>query len=222
MSNRALTVLVTEERMSKMIATTEKLIAALKNRNYDVSYFDTKEQAAEHIAGQITGKTVGFGDSETLLSMKMYEKLCADETNEVYSPKHPPEGMSFNDVGKICLTTDIFLTSVNAVTQDGMLVNLDSTGNRVAGSLFGHEKVYFVLGTNKICADLDAAIDHVRNYVAPANSRRHGYSTPCAKGEMRCYECSSEDRICNALVIHYKKMKYTEAEVVLIGEELGL
>ena len=200
----------------------ETVIKNLKNRNYEVSYFDTKEEAARYIASSISGKSVGFGDSQTLISMKMYERLKEDPTNEVHSPVYPPEGMEFNDEARVCLTTDVFLTSVNAIAENGMLVNIDSTGNRVAGSLFGHEKVYFVAGVNKICGDLDSAIDRARNYAAPLNSARHGYSTPCVKGEQKCYDCASSDRICNALVVHYKKMKYTEAEVVLIGEELGI
>ena len=200
----------------------EKVLENLRKRNYIASYFETKEEAACHIASQVHGKSVGFGDSLTLISMDMYEKLKADPTNDVHSPNHPPEGRGFNDEAKVCLTTDIFLTSVNAMTDGGMLVNIDSTGNRAAGSLFGHEKVYFVAGVNKICPDLESAIDRAKNYAAPKNSARHGYPTPCVLGEKRCYDCSSPDRICNALIVHYKRMKYTEAEVVLIGENLGL
>ena len=200
----------------------KKVLENLRKRNYVASYFETKEEAACHIASQVHGKSVGFGDSLTLISMDMYEKLKADPTNDVHSPNHPPEGWGFNDEAKVCLTTDIFLTSVNAMTEGGMLVNIDSTGNRAAGSLFGHEKVYFVAGVNKICPDLESAIDRAKNYAAPKNSARHGYPTPCVLGEERCYDCSSPDRICNALIVHYKRMKYTEAEVVLIGEELGL
>ena len=206
----------------------EKVLEKLRKKNYTAAYFETKEEAAEHLCREITGKTVGFGDSVTLESMNMYQKLSEDPTNDVHSPNYPPEGMEFNDEAKECLTTEVFLTSVNAMTEDGVLVNMDSTGNRVAGSLFGHEKVYFVTGVNKICQDLESAIDRVRNHAAPLNMLRHEYRSPCVKniksgdGKAKCFDCSSPDRICNALVVHYRKMKHTEAEVVIIGEEMGL
>ena len=197
-----------------------EVVKSLKKKDYTVHYFETHEEAAEYIAGRIDGKKVGFGDSKTLLGMGMVEKLKENPGNEVHHPDYAPEGMGFNDEARVCLTAEVFLSSVNAMTKDGMLVNIDSTGNRVAGTLFGPSKVFFVVGINKICDNLDEAIERARHHAAPINAKRHGYSTPCAKTG-KCYDCNSPDRICNALVVHYKKMKYTDAEVVLIGEELG-
>ncbi len=102
------------------------------------------------------------------------------------------------------------------------MVNLDGTGNRIAGSLFGHKKVFFVVGRNKIMTTLDQAIDRVRNVAAPLNAQRIGLPNPCVVRGGRCYDYFSQRRICNALVIHLKKMNDMDMEVVLINQNLGL
>lgn len=198
----------------------QRFIDNLKRRRYQVTVFDTGAEAAAYLDGAIDGKTVGFGDSETMLSMGLYDRLAAH--NQVFDPMHRSEGESFRETAKKTLLTDIFLTSLNAMAETGELVNIDGTGNRVAGSLFGHEKVYFVVSLNKLCPTLDDAIFRARNVAAPQNSARHGFSNPCAIQGDRCYDCSARDRICNALVVHYRKMRGIEMEVVLIREALGL
>ena len=197
-----------------------RFVQALTRRGYEVTIFDTGAAAAEYLDKAIDGKTVGFGDSETMLSMGLYDKLATH--NEVHDPMHRPEGESFRATARKTLLTDVFLTSLNAMSETGELVNIYGTGNRVAGSLFGHEKVYFVVGLNKLCPTLDDAIYRARNVAAPQNSARHGFSNPCAVAGDRCYDCSAKDRICNALVVHYRKMRGIEMEVVLIRETLGL
>ncbi len=198
----------------------EKTMASLTDKGYEVSCFDTPQEAAAYLDGKVDGKTVGFGDSETLMTLNLYDMLS--KHNEVHDPMHRPPGLNFWSTAKLCLTTDIFFTSVNALAETGEMVNIDGTGNRVAGSLFGHEKVYFVIGENKVVPTLEEAIWRARNIAAPRNAARHGYSTPCAVHQDRCYDCSSEQRICCGQIIHYKKMNRMEMEVVLIKETLGL
>ena len=118
--------------------------------------------------------------------------------------------------------TDVFLLSANAITEEGQILNMDGAGNRVAGSLFGHEKTYFVVGINKLVPDIAAGIERIHRIAAPRNAHRKGKKTPCAKDGTRCYDCAALERICNALTIHYKKMSYRPMELVLIEEELGL
>ena len=197
----------------------ERTAEALRKRGYEVACFETGEEAATYINSKIDGFTVGFGDSETMLNLGLYERLS--KHNEVYDPKHPKEGKGFYDTARICLTTEIFLTSVNGIAETGEMVNIDGTGNRVAGSLYGHRKVYFVAGRNKIAPTLEEAAYRARNVAAPKNAARHQYKTPCAVHEDRCYDCSSPNRICNAQVIYWRKMNHMEMEVVLINEELG-
>ena len=195
-------------------------VQALARRGYEVTVFDTGAEAAAYLDKVIDGNTVGLGDSETMLSMGLYHKLAAH--NQVYDPMHRPEGKTFRQTARKTLLTDVFLTSLNAMAETGELVNIDGTGNRVAGSLFGHEKVYFVVSLSKLCPTLDDAIWRARNVAAPQNAARHGFSNPCAVRADRCYDCSAKDRICNALVVHYRKMRGIEMEVVLIREPLGL
>lgn len=197
----------------------ERVMAALRERRYEVSHFATGEEAALYLDGKIDGRLVGFGDSETMISMGLYERLASH--NDVYDPKHPRDGMDFYATARRCLTTDIFLTSVNGLAETGEMVNIDGTGNRVAGSLFGHEKVYFVVGANKIAPTLEEAAWRARNVAAPLNAERHGYKTPCAIGKDHCYDCKSPQRICNAQTIYWRKMNHTSMEVVLIDEHLG-
>ena len=119
-------------------------------------------------------------------------------------------------------TADIYLTSVNALAETGELVNIDGAGNRVASTLFGHEKVYFVIGRNKLAPTVDAAVWRARNIASPRNAQRLGRKTPCAVKGDRCYDCKSPERICRGLVTLWGPMMGMEAEVLLIDEDLGM
>ena len=197
----------------------EDMIRALERNRYKVSFHDTAEAAADYIASSVHGTTVGLGDSATLEALNVAELLSRDNT--VIDPRHY-SGAEFLEVARRVLTTDVYLTSVNAAAETGELVNIDSTGNRVAASLFGHRRVFFVFGTNKIEPTLDRAIWRARNVAAPKNAQRFGFKTLCAAKGDRCYDCASPDRICNALTIYLKKMKSVETEAVIIDEPLGL
>ncbi|ODA42944.1 lactate utilization protein [Desulfosporosinus sp. BG] len=198
----------------------EKIIQSLKHNGYKVLFFfETSTAAAEYVDANINGYTVGFGDSATLASMKLAELLS--KHNSVVDPGKY-SGFEFKEIAQKALLTDVFFTSVNGAAETGELVNIDGTGNRVAGSLFGHKKVIFVFGTNKIEPTLEKAIWRARNIAAPQNVKRFGYKNPCAVKGDRCYNCSSPDRICNTLNIHLKKMKGVDAEVIIIDESLGM
>ena len=198
----------------------ERTLKSLRRNGYEARYFDTAEEAAVFLDQSIDAQIVGFGDSMTLIKMKMFERLS--KHNQVHDPKQGTCEEEFQRLAKEALNTDVFLTSVNAMAETGEMVNIDGTGNRVAGSLYGHKRVYFVTGVNKISPDLESAAARARNIAGPLNSRKYDLDTPCVKGEMRCYDCSSPQRICNAEVVYLKKMNHLEmAEVIIIGEELG-
>ena len=206
----------------------EKVRRAFKRNRFECSVFETAGEAAEYLDGKIDGETVGFGDSLTLQSMGMYEKLSRHNTVfDVHQINRERDGFeksneAFLDLARKAMVTDIFLTSVNGASETGVMVNVDGTGNRVAGSLFGHKKVYFVLGVNKIMPTLEEAIYRARNVAEPKNVLRHGYKCGCSlQGGDRCYDCGAPDRICNVLAIYYKKMRNIEMEVILINEDLG-
>jgi len=197
----------------------QRVMDTFRSKGYEVSYFPTGEEAAAYLDAEIDDRLVGFGDSETLNALGLYRRLSAH--NRVWDPQHRPQGMTFNQVAKKCLTTDIFFTSVNAAAETGELVNIDSTGNRVAGSLFGHDKVYFVFGINKLAPTVEDAVWRARNVAAPPNCARHGYNTPCAVKGDRCYDCDSPERICRNLSVFLEKPAGADYEVILVNETLG-
>ena len=188
-------------------------IKNFKKHRFDVSFFHTGQEAVDYLCDQIRGKTVGFGDSATLAALGLADKLR--EANTVYDPGQY-SGEEFIETAKKAMTADVFLLSANAVSASGEIVNIDSSGNRVGGSLFGHEKVYFVFCANKIEPNLERAIWRARNIAAPQNAKRFGFRTPCAIKGDRCYDCNSPDRICNVMAIHMRKEKSIEEEIVII------
>lgn len=196
----------------------EKTIENLQKNGYIVSVFASGHEAAEYLDQQIDGKSVGFGGSITLQDLGVFDMLAKHNTCHWHWPK---AGHSVPEVLKAAAAADVYLTSVNAISENGEMVNIDGTGNRVASTLYGHEKVYFVVGVNKIAEDLAAAIDRARNIASPLNAKRLGRKTPCAIKGDRCYDCNSPERICNAMVVHFKKMGSCVMEVVLVKEDLG-
>ena len=187
----------------------------LEARGFLVRTFATAAEAAEYLNGAIDGVTVGFGGSLTLKEMGLYEKLNGH--NQVIW--HWVNGLETRGEAA---HTDVYLTSVNGLTEDGQLINIDGAGNRVASTLFGHKKVYFVIGKNKLAPTYDEALWRARNIAAPKNAQRLGKKTLCAVNGDRCYDCKSPDRICRGLVVHWAPMMGMEMEVVLVDEDLGL
>lgn len=204
---------------------TEKTIRALERNHYRVTYFETAEEAAAYLDREIDGKIVGFGDSQTMISMRLFERLSTH--NIVHDPARSRDTEEFFEISKRALTAEVYLTSVNAMAETGEMVNIDGGGNRLAGSLFGHKRVIFVAGINKIASDLPAAIERARHHAGPMNAKKYELSTPCVQygNKMgryeKCFDCDHPDRICNAMVIYMKKMEEVDTEVVLIGESLG-
>ena len=201
----------------------EKTIKALERNKFVAHYFETAAEAVAYLKNRIQNKCVAIGDSRTLLEIGVHDALS--EVNEdITDIQRPLPGESLRDTALRTMGRDVFLTSVNALSQTGEMVNIDGTGNRVAASLFGSQEVFFVLGINKITPDLASAIYRARNVAAPLNSKLNKKSTlnPCATLEQQCYDCGSSDRICNALTIYYKKMRNMQTmEVIVINESLG-
>lgn len=201
----------------------EKTIKALERNKFVVHYFETSAEAVTYLKNRIQNKCVAIGDSHTLLEIGIHDALS--EVNEdITDIQRPLPGESFRDTALRTMGRDVFLTSVNALSQTGEMVNIDGTGNRVAASLFGSQEVFFVLGVNKITPDLASAIYRARNVAAPLNSKKNKKSSlnPCATLDEKCYDCGSPDRICNALTIYYKKMRNMQTmEVIIINEVLG-
>ncbi len=185
---------------------------AFAARGFEFKYFPKKDQAAEYIAQKCAGKSVSLGGSMTLKEMGFPESF--DGSTEVH--------WHWVNKGEYFQTPDIYLTSANALSETGEIVNIDGNCNRVSGTLFGAKSCIFVCGTNKLRPTLEAAISRARNIAAPLNAKRLNKATPCAK-DSKCHDCLSPERICRAMVIHMgPPQSMSECELVLIGEELGL
>ena len=197
----------------------EKTVRALKSRKFDVSQFKTKEEAADYLCSQIHGKTVGMGGSKTLDALGIYDRLAADNT--VYWHWREP-GIPTLDKA---LTAEVYLSSANAITEQGEILNIDGRGNRLASMVYGPGKtVYIVAGKNKLAPDFESALFRARNTAAVQNMARFASDQPCQgpKGG-KCYDCRAQSRGCNALLVLWGKMfDMAKLEVVLIDEELGL
>ena len=193
--------------------------ATLESHGYGVSCFDTAAQAADYLDESIDDKTVGFGGSVTLEQMGLYDRLALH--NEVFYHNRLPGGKMTDEVRKEANAAQVYLSSVNGLAETGEIINIDGSCNRVASILFGHEKVYLIVGENKIAKDYDAALWRARNIAAPKNAQRMKAKTPCAKKGDKCYNCSSPYRICRALSVLWESPFRSDFEVILIHEELG-
>ena len=196
-----------------------KVKVALEARGFTVSTFATAADAAAYLNGQIDGVTVSFGGSVTLREMGVLDSLAAH--NQMCDYWNVPEGADARENCVASMTSDVYLTSVNGLAETGELINIDGTGNRVSGELFGHKKVYFVVGRNKLAPTYHEALWRARNVASPKNAQRLGVKTPCALRADHCYDCKSPQRICRGLVVLWERMKSCEMEVVLIDEDLG-
>lgn len=195
----------------------EKTVKNLERRGFEVSRFETKEEAAEYLTGKIHDTTVGIGGCKTAQQMGLYEKLV-DCGNEVYWHWVEPG----DETLKHELDAKVFISSANAIAETGEIVNIDGKGNRLAALAFGKKRVFIVAGVNKLCDDFDSAVYRARNVAATQNATRFDVKTPC-KIDGKCHDCRSPERICRAMLVLWGPMMEMESvEVVLINEELGM
>lgn len=191
----------------------------LENKGYKVVVLPTKEKAAEYLDNQIHGKRVGFGGSVTLHEMQLYELLS--KHNTVFWHDKKPEHMTIAETRTAASQSEIYVSSVNGISEQGEIINIDNTGNRVAAISYGPTKVYLVLGENKVEKDYDTALFRARNVAAPLNAKRLNRKTPCAINADKCYNCKSPERICRNLSVLWEKPTGADYEVILIEESLG-
>lgn len=193
----------------------DKCVKNLEGRGHKVSVFETKEEALAYLNSEITNTEVGIGGSITVKEMGLYDELV--KTNIVHWHWAGKEEHVLNKEN----ASPVYITGINALTEDGEILNIDGTGNRLAGQVFGQKKVYYISGINKICPDFNSALERARNIAAVKNCARFdSKNTPC-KIDGKCHDCRSKDRICNALLVVWGRMGGMDTEVVLIKEELG-
>ena len=191
----------------------------LKDKGYTVTIFQTAAEAVKYLDTQIDRQTVGFGGSMTLEKMGLYETLQSHNT--VFWHQRIPEGKTSKEIRLAANNATIYISSVNGLAETGEIINIDGNCNRVASIFYGHEKVYLVIGKNKLAKDYDSALYRARNIASPLNAKRAGVKTPCAIKGDKCYDCKSPERICRGLSVLWGKPMSGEFEVILIDEELG-
>ena len=197
-------------------------VEALKKSRFDARYCQNVAEAKAFVLDAAEkAETVGFGSSVTTRALNLPEEIgrMGKELLIHKQPGFTPEQRA--EVRRRQYTCDLFLTSTNALTMDGKLVNVDGTGNRVAAMIHGPKKVIVITGRNKLVEGVHQALDRIKNYVAPANAKRLGYKLNCAQTGF-CTDCDSPQRICNITTIIEKKPANTDLTVLLVNEDLGL
>lgn len=220
-----------EEWFNEKLA--QRCLKALERNNIPGYYAPDRGQALAQILGMIpAGATIGVGDSVTLHQVGVIEELEKRNSHQIFNPfrkdgedRIPATMRELVEIGMKALSTDFFLSGLNAVTLDGKIVNTDGSGNRVTGFLFGPKKVIAVAGINKIVANVDEATARIKNIAAPINAYRHNIkhdmeAPPCAVTGV-CVDCHHPRRICCYTVI-VEFQRRPRIEVVIVGEELGI
>ncbi len=191
----------------------------LEKLGYVVSVFETGAEAVAYLEKAIIGQTVGIGGSMTVKELGAYEALLRNNT--VWWHSCIPDGMTGIEVIQKEREADIYISSVNGLSENGEIINIDGNCNRVADIFYGHKKVYLLIGKNKLAENCEAAVSRARNIAAPKNARRLQKNTPCAKNADKCYDCKSADRICKGLCVMLGKPSSGQFEVILINQDLG-
>ncbi len=199
----------------------QRIAENVKKRGYAVRVVETAAEGTEYLYGQIQGVSVGFGGSMTLGEMGLYPRL--KERNTVYWHGDKEQFERYGNVAlrKLASESEVYICSVNGMTEGGTMINIDYTGNRIAATCFGPKKVYLVIGKNKIAPDFESAMWRARNVASPKNAQRLGRKTPCALKGDKCYDCNSPERICNGFLVFERAMRGTQTEVILVNEDLG-
>jgi hypothetical protein len=200
----------------------ERTINALKKNKFEALFVSNSKAALEEAMKRIPdGTTVGVGGSVTLAQVGLLDALKNRKIHLIWPFQQARSDEERLELVRRSFSSDIFLSSTNAVTEDGKLFNVDASGNRVGAMLIGPKKTIIICGVNKIVKDLEAAEKRVREWTAPQNAKRLNRKTPCVETGV-CADCSSPDRICNIYVTLAKRPARMEVVIILIGENLGI
>lgn len=195
----------------------KKVLEGLRSRNMEGFYAANKEEALKQALELIPeGSSISMGGSMSVHAIGLSQALKEGNYDfidrDAYEDKREAMLRAYD--------ADFFLSSCNAMTEDGVLVNIDGNSNRVSAIAQGPKHVLFIVGMNKICADIDQAMKRARNVAAPINAQRFGLSTPCAKTGS-CFNCKSPDTICCQFLITRFSRHEGRISVILVNEDLG-
>ena len=202
-------------RRNELLA--QKVIKGLESRNMEAYYADSKEAALAKALELIPEKSsVTMGGCMSAREIGLVDALKQGDYNFIdrdnYEDKREAMLMAYD--------ADFFLSSANAMTEDGVIINIDGNANRVSAIAQGPKHVLFIVGMNKVCSDVDGAMKRARNVAAPINAQRFGLSTPCAKTGS-CLDCKSPDNICCQFLITRYSLHKGRISVIHVNAELG-
>jgi hypothetical protein len=204
----------------------QELAEALRGNHFEAHVVPDVQAARDLVLGEILpasgARTVAYGGSGTLVATGLPEALAARPELDVIDTfdRTLTPGQAY-ERRRQALLADLFLTGTNAVTEDGVLVNLDMIGNRACAIAFGPKKVVVLVGRNKIVPDLTSAVRRIKEFAAPANAMRLSKKTPCV-ATSHCEDCGSPERICNVWTITEKSFPRGRIAVICINQDLGL
>lgn len=195
----------------------KKVIQGLESRNMSGYYAASAEDAVKQALELIPeGASVTMGGAQSVKEIGLVDALKNGNYNFI-------DRNQFEDKRAAMLLAydaDVFLSSANAMTEDGVIINIDGNSNRVSAIAQGPKKVIFIVGMNKICDDVDGAMKRARNVAAPINAQRFGLNTPCAKTGS-CMNCKSPDTICCQFLITRYSRHEGRIHVILVNDHLG-
>jgi len=197
------------------------VVKALQQRGFDAELYANIDEACEDIMQKIPkNTTVGIGGSVTIRELGMIDKLEARGTEVIHHWKKDIPKDANREIRRKEGLADYYLTSANAITKDGDIINIDGIGNRVAHMIYGPENVMIIAGYNKIVTDIDEGILRSKEIAGVMNANRVGAKTPCATTG-KCVDCSAPGRICRVTTIIQYRPLQTNIRVMLVNESLG-
>ena len=197
------------------------MIKSLNCRNVEAFYCPTGKEAVEKVSELIEdGSSVTWGGSVTVRSLGIPDALRNRGTLEVLDRDLVETREEQLQIYLRAFSADVYLTSANAISEDGVIVNIDGNGNRVAAISWGPKKVIFIIGLNKVAQTVEAALARARSTASPINAQRFDINTPC-KIDGTCHNCNSPESVCS--YVHFLRNSRTKGRhvVVLVGEDLG-
>lgn len=195
----------------------QKVIKGLNSRNMTGYYASSAEEAKKIALDLIPeGSTVTMGGGMSVHEIGLVDAL----KNGNYNFLDRDQAEDKRAAMLAAYDADFFLSSCNAITEDGVLINIDGNSNRVSAIAQGPKKVLFIVGMNKVCSDVDGAMKRARNVAAPINAQRFGLDTPCAKTGS-CMNCKSPDTICCQFLVTRFSRHADRIHVILVNDSLG-
>ena len=195
----------------------QKVIKGLESRNMSGYYAADKEEALKKALELIPeGSSIAMGGCMSAREIGLTDAVKSGKYDFIDRDKAEDKRAAM----LASYDADIFLSSANAITEDGIMVNIDGNSNRVSAIAQGPKKVVFIVGMNKVCNDLDSAMKRARNVAAPINAQRFGLSTPCSETGA-CFDCKSPDTICCQFLITRFSRHEGRIHVILVNDNLG-